>query len=165
DGDPPRAKAVASQERKWRPVVAASVSHHGPRPWHLNPDALGRRWAGPPEGGTNPRPLVLAPGRGPHCGQASGRNRSPYRDGMALPAPARNPRGRSTRFSRVRADSVISRSLPSIGRASAGLLTAVGTACALLAWTYWPAWADMVGRWLRDPQYSHGFLVPVFAAF
>lgn len=50
-------------------------------------------------------------------------------------------------------------------RAFIGFLMKLGLVCALLAWAYWPTWGDMVGRWLRDPQYSHGFLVPVFAAF
>jgi exosortase len=49
-------------------------------------------------------------------------------------------------------------------RARLTLLTLAGTVCAVLAWVYWSAWEEMVGRWLRDPQYSHGFLIPVFAA-
>jgi exosortase len=32
-----------------------------------------------------------------------------------------------------------------------------------LAWAYWPALCAMAERWSDDPQYSHGFLVPVFA--
>jgi exosortase len=32
-----------------------------------------------------------------------------------------------------------------------------------LLWTYWPTFATMADRWVHDPQYSHGFLVPVFA--
>jgi exosortase len=32
-----------------------------------------------------------------------------------------------------------------------------------LLWSYWPALAAMAGRWTGDPQYSHGYLVPVFA--
>jgi exosortase len=35
---------------------------------------------------------------------------------------------------------------------------------ASLAWSYWPALAGMAERWRNDPQYSHGYLVPVFAA-
>jgi exosortase len=31
-------------------------------------------------------------------------------------------------------------------------------------WCYWPTLTLMADRWSRDPQYSHGFLVPVFAA-
>ena len=33
------------------------------------------------------------------------------------------------------------------------------------AWAYWPTLADLTRRWYVDPQYSHGFLVPAFAAF
>jgi exosortase len=32
-----------------------------------------------------------------------------------------------------------------------------------MLWAYWPALAAMVRRWFQDPQYSHGFLVPLFA--
>jgi exosortase len=46
---------------------------------------------------------------------------------------------------------------PSLLLCLAGLMVA-------LMWSYWPLLADMVRRWAQDPQYSHGFLVPVFAA-
>ncbi len=32
-----------------------------------------------------------------------------------------------------------------------------------LFWAYWPTFVAMWGRWTTDPQYSHGFLVPLFA--
>jgi exosortase len=35
---------------------------------------------------------------------------------------------------------------------------------AALLWAYWPALRAMAGKWASDPQYSHGFLVPAFAA-
>jgi exosortase len=31
-------------------------------------------------------------------------------------------------------------------------------------WAYWPALLELTRRWAQDPQYSHGWLVPVFAA-
>jgi exosortase len=34
----------------------------------------------------------------------------------------------------------------------------------ILFWCYEPTLADMARRWSDDPKYSHGFLVPVFAA-
>ncbi len=34
---------------------------------------------------------------------------------------------------------------------------------AALLWSYWPTLIAVEGRWQRDPRYSHGFLVPVFA--
>ncbi len=34
---------------------------------------------------------------------------------------------------------------------------------AALAWAYWPVLVDLVRKWAQDPQYSHGFLVPVFS--
>ena len=35
---------------------------------------------------------------------------------------------------------------------------------AALAWSYLPAIEQMVRRWSQDPQYTHGYVVPVFAA-
>jgi exosortase len=34
---------------------------------------------------------------------------------------------------------------------------------ALLAWAYWPTLAAMADKWQNDPQYSHGYLVPLFS--
>ncbi len=44
----------------------------------------------------------------------------------------------------------------------AGLLLA-GLLGLAVVWCYWPTLANMVERWRQDPQYSHGFLVPLFA--
>ena len=35
----------------------------------------------------------------------------------------------------------------------------------VLLWAYWPTLAVMAEKWSVDPQYSHGFLVPAFAAY
>jgi exosortase len=61
----------------------------------------------------------------------------------------------------------ISPPLPARGEAApagpvTGAVVVLGTAAAL-AWCYAPTLATMMDRWSRDPQYSHGFLVPVFA--
>ena len=43
---------------------------------------------------------------------------------------------------------------------------AVGSAVTLfglIVWTFWPAISDMAEKWQSDPQYSHGYLIPVFA--
>src|SRR5262249_12517673 len=45
-------------------------------------------------------------------------------------------------------------------RWAAGLAALFGLG---LGWAYGPTLATMVRRWSTDPQYSHGFLVPVFA--
>lgn len=45
---------------------------------------------------------------------------------------------------------------------SIGLL-AVMTAA--LAWAYWPVLRDIIDKWASDPQYSHGYLVPLFAGY
>ena len=34
-----------------------------------------------------------------------------------------------------------------------------------LLWSYWPTLLDMSFTWYANPQYQHGFLVPVFAGF
>jgi exosortase len=36
---------------------------------------------------------------------------------------------------------------------------------AALVWAFWPVLADIVERWSSNPQYSHGYLVPLFSAF
>jgi exosortase len=33
----------------------------------------------------------------------------------------------------------------------------------VLAWVYWPSLVTMVQRWSSDPQYTHGYVVPIFA--
>jgi exosortase len=38
-----------------------------------------------------------------------------------------------------------------------------GLAACCLLWAYWPTLAELGETWSRDPHYSHGFLVPVFA--
>jgi len=34
---------------------------------------------------------------------------------------------------------------------------------AVLMWAYWTTFAQLAARWGADPQYSHGYLVPLFA--
>jgi len=35
----------------------------------------------------------------------------------------------------------------------------------VVIWAYWGTLAEVVERWANDPQYSHGFLVPLFSAY
>lgn len=35
----------------------------------------------------------------------------------------------------------------------------------MLAWLYAPVLSHLVGQWLRDPNYSHGFFVPAFSLY
>jgi exosortase len=58
-----------------------------------------------------------------------------------------------------------------VARLRVGVSSPAGRAAVLIAlaglclvWAHAPALADMVHRWSTDPQYSHGFLVPLFAA-
>jgi exosortase len=46
----------------------------------------------------------------------------------------------------------------------AALAPAALTAAALL-WAFWTTFIDLGQTWSRNPQYSHGWLVPAFAAF
>lgn len=34
---------------------------------------------------------------------------------------------------------------------------------ALLGWVFWPAFVIMAEKWMTNPQYSHGYLVPLFS--
>jgi len=46
------------------------------------------------------------------------------------------------------------------------LAPAVGTALAVVfAWTYWPVITGLVAQWGNEPEYSHGFLIPVISAY
>jgi exosortase len=35
----------------------------------------------------------------------------------------------------------------------------------VLGWSFWPTFAELCQKWLHDPQYSHGLLVPGFALY
>ena len=41
----------------------------------------------------------------------------------------------------------------------AGVLTVV------CLWLYWPTLRHLIGQWWHDPNFSHGFFVPLFSAF
>jgi exosortase len=47
-----------------------------------------------------------------------------------------------------------------MNRAISLFLLIVGT-----GWAFYPSLVELSQKWLRDPQYSHGFLVPCFAAY
>ncbi len=49
--------------------------------------------------------------------------------------------------------------------AQRSLLLSAVVSFALLGWAYWDTLEAIGERWATDPQYSHGFLVPVFAGF
>src|SRR6202453_1954359 len=36
---------------------------------------------------------------------------------------------------------------------------------ALLLWLYWPTLSHLIGQWWHDPNFSHGFFVPLFSGF
>src|SRR5689334_10135454 len=44
------------------------------------------------------------------------------------------------------------------------LLVAPAALGVALLWAFWPTLVELARRWSADPQYSHGYLVPVFAA-
>jgi exosortase len=45
------------------------------------------------------------------------------------------------------------------------LIALTALCAAALFWSFWPVLAEMVERWSTNPQYSHGYLVPLFSAF
>jgi exosortase len=45
---------------------------------------------------------------------------------------------------------------------SAALAVALG---ALTLWAFWPPLTQMANQWMHDPQYTHGYLVPLFSAY
>jgi exosortase len=50
-------------------------------------------------------------------------------------------------------------------RRQAPMLLLVLVALATVVWAYWATLAEVVERWTDDPQYSHGFLVPLFSCY
>src|SRR5437773_1775637 len=48
---------------------------------------------------------------------------------------------------------------------SSAAIAVVAILAAAVVWSYWTTLGAMVLRWWEDPQYSHGWLVPVFAAY
>src|SRR5262249_44976625 len=53
--------------------------------------------------------------------------------------------------------------LPSPARSRQLLLGAAVVSLLALLWSYWTTLAEMAQTWSSKPQYSHGFLVPLFA--
>lgn len=41
----------------------------------------------------------------------------------------------------------------------------IGALAAVLGWAYWPTLAVFADKWINDPQYSHGLLVPFFSGY
>jgi exosortase len=41
----------------------------------------------------------------------------------------------------------------------------LGILAALSLWVYWSTLAHLLGQWWHDPNFSHGFFVPLFSAF
>ncbi len=48
---------------------------------------------------------------------------------------------------------------------NSGKLIAIAALLPLLLWSYWTTFVEIGERWATDPQYSHGFLVPLFAGY
>ena len=53
-------------------------------------------------------------------------------------------------------------SLKAVPPRFAALLLGLTLVC---VWAYWPTFGAMGDKWLHDPQYAHGYLVPLFSLF
>jgi exosortase len=70
------------------------------------------------------------------------------------------PFGRTYQRSRIAAGKLLrGEGLP---MARLGVAVLLG---ATLCWAYWPMFASIAERWAHEPQYSHGYFVPLFALF
>jgi exosortase len=47
--------------------------------------------------------------------------------------------------------------------AASGAATSFAILLALIAWALWSSFQVMAARWAHDPQYSHGYIVPIFS--
>jgi exosortase len=54
--------------------------------------------------------------------------------------------------------------LAGIQRLPASFVLVLGTLTACLTWSCWPTLCELANIWQRDPKYTHGYLVPLFAA-
>src|SRR5262245_54695823 len=53
---------------------------------------------------------------------------------------------------------------PAVQPPSRGVIFPALVLGAVVVYTFWPAFLTMADKWRTDPQYSHGYLVPLFAA-
>ncbi|MBM3981185.1 MAG: exosortase/archaeosortase family protein, partial [Planctomycetes bacterium] len=67
-----------------------------------------------------------------------------------------------TRMSSISTAPAAPAPLAAAPRAALGQLAALA---AVLGWAYWPMLRVFADKWLNDPQYSHGLLVPFFSAY
>jgi exosortase len=45
------------------------------------------------------------------------------------------------------------------------LVWEISIICAIVLWLYWPIMVHLFSQWFHDPNFSHGFFVPLFSAF
>ena len=59
----------------------------------------------------------------------------------------------------------VSTSRPQIASSRSVPYLQLGALAALCLWLYWSTLARLVAQWWHDPNFSHGFFVPLFSAF
>src|SRR5262249_6664693 len=96
-----------------------------------------------------------APAAAPAGGPGPGRRRVPVRARPRRATSYLSPGGASPMSEKEATPSNLTR--------TAFVVVLAGQLGCLL-WAYWPALLAMEAKWSQDPQYSHGYLVPVFAA-
>ena len=62
-------------------------------------------------------------------------------------------------------DTTTSTPAPSAAAPSRAAVVQTAAIAGLLGWAYLPMLRVFFDKWVNDPQYSHGFLVPLFSAY
>lgn len=76
----------------------------------------------------------------------------------------KTPHGHGVRAARIMVNSPTKSVTASSGNSFNSWLLAIPLLVAII-WSYWPALVAMQSKWQNDPQYSQGYLVPLFSLY